>query len=88
MIQLKSRWADEVNAANVHQEYPRPNLVRESYFNLNGEWEYSINQRMKATGYDGTILVPFSPETLLSGVEKTVTPKDFLHYRKTFVFFS
>lgn len=84
MIQLKSRWADEVNAANVHQEYPRPNLVRESYFNLNGEWEYSINQRMKATEYDGTILVPFSPETLLSGVQKTVTPKDFLHYRKTF----
>ena len=82
MIQLKSRWADEVNAANVHQEYPRPNLVRESYFNLNGEWEYSINQRMKATGYDGTILVPFSPETLLSGEENGIPYEMLLYKRK------
>ncbi len=84
MIQLKSRWADEVNANNVHQEYPRPNLVRDSYFNLNGEWEYCINQSTKTTEYDGTILVPFSPETLLSGVQKLVMPKDFLHYKKVF----
>ena len=84
MIQLKSRWADEVNAGNVHQEYPRPNLVRESYFNLNGEWEYCINQDAKMAEYQGTILVPFSPETLLSGVQKIVMPKDFLHYRKVF----
>ena len=84
MIQLKSRWADEVNANNVHQEYPRPNLVRDSYFNLNGEWEYCINQDSKKAEYNGTILVPFSPETLLSGVQKIVMPKDFLHYRKVF----
>ncbi len=84
MIQLKSRWAGEVNAANVHQEYPRPNLVRDSYFNLNGEWEYCINQEVKTNRYDGTILVPFSPESMLSGVQKIVTPKDYLHYRKVF----
>ena len=85
MIQLKSRWADEVNSSNVHQEYPRPNLVRDSYFNLNGEWEYCINQKTTTEGCDGKILVPFSPETLLSGVQKIVMPKDFLHYRKVFV---
>ena len=85
MIQLKSRWADEVNSSSVHQEYPRPNLVRDSYFNLNGEWEYCINQKTTTEGYDGKILVPFSPETLLSGVQKIVMPKDFLHYRKVFV---
>lgn len=84
MIQLKSRWADEVNASNVHQEYPRPNLVRDSYFNLNGEWQYCINQKTKTEKYDGTILVPFSPETLLSGVQKIVMPKDLLHYKKVF----
>lgn len=84
MIQLKSRWADEVNENNVHQEYPRPNLVRDSYFNLNGKWEYCINQSTKTEHYDGTILVPFSPETLLSGVQKLVMPKDFLHYKKVF----
>ena len=69
MIQLRSRWAKEVNEKNVHQEYPRPNLVRESYFNLNGTWQYSIDQKAKASSYEGTILVPFSPETLLSGVQ-------------------
>lgn len=84
MIQLRSRWADEVNSENVHQEYPRPNLVRDSYFNLNGEWEYCINQKTKTEHYDGKILVPFSPETLLSGVQKIVMPEDFLHYRKVF----
>ena len=84
MIQLKSRWAADVSAANALPEYPRPNLVRDSYFNLNGEWEYCINQAPAADTYDGTILVPYSPETLLSGVQKIVQPEDYLHYRKVF----
>ena len=84
MIQLKSRWADKVNAENVHQEYPRPNLVRDSYWNLNGEWEYCINQNIHEAEYEGTILVPFSPESCLSGVQRTLKPKGFLHYRKAF----
>lgn len=84
MIQLKSRWAEVVNAENVWPEYPRPSLVRNSFLNLNGAWEYCINQSKEVDTYDGTILVPFSPETLLSGVQKMVSPKDYLHYRKTF----
>ena len=66
-------------------EYPRPNLVRDSYLNLNGEWEYGINQEKTIAQYDGRILVPYSPETLLSGVQKMVMPEDFLHYRKRFI---
>ena len=85
MIQLMSRWASEVNAENALPEYPRPNLVRDSYFNLNGEWEYCINQSKTVEKYDGTILVPYSPETKLSGVQKIVMPEDYLHYRKVFV---
>lgn len=84
MIQLKSRWAQEVSADHVLPEYPRPGLVRESYWNLNGSWEYCINQCETTENYDGTILVPFSPETLLSGVGKIVKPGDYLHYRKVF----
>ena len=84
MIQLKTRWANEVNTTNALPEYPRPNLVRESYYNLNGEWEYCINQSETTDKYDGTILVPFSPETLLSGVQRTVSPTDYLHYKKVF----
>lgn len=84
MYQLKSRWANEVKADNVHREYPRPNFVRNSYFNLNGEWEYCINQSVTAEDCEDSILVPFSPESFLSGVQKRVMPGDFLHYKKIF----
>lgn len=84
MIQLMSRWGKEVHAQNVHSEYPRPSMVRDSYFNLNGEWEYCIDHNETTKDYDGRILVPFSPETKLSGVEKVLMPEDFLHYRKIF----
>lgn len=86
MIQLHTRWSDSVNKDNVWKEYPRPGMVRESYFNLNGEWEYCINQSKTVKAYDGNILVPFSPESMLSGVEKIVMPEDYLHYKKVFVF--
>ena len=49
---------------------------------LHGNWEYCINQAPTTDVYDGTILVPYAPETLLSGVQKIVTPEDYLHYRQ------
>ena len=79
MIQLSTRWAKEVDLKQPLPEYPRPNMVRDSYLNLNGEWEYCINHSKAADHYDGTIIVPFSPETALSGVQKMVTPEDYLH---------
>ena len=84
MVQLITRWGRAVQKDQVLQEYPRPNLVRDSYCNLNGEWEYAINESPQTESYDGKILVPFSPETLLSGVEKIVEPEQYLHYRKLF----
>lgn len=66
-------------------EYPRPQMVRDSYINLNGEWDYAINKKGEAFhDYQGKILVPFSPESILSGVEKTVLPDDVLRYRRHF----
>lgn len=67
-------------------EYPRPQMVRDSYVNLNGTWQYAIVRKgTEPKRFDGTILVPFSPESILSGVERTVTPEDELHYARTFV---
>lgn len=84
MIELASRWKNQVDIKNPLPEYPRPNMARDSFLSLNGEWEYCINRQEEVTEYDGTIIVPFSPETALSGVKKIVTPEDYLHYRKLF----
>ena len=62
-------------------EYPRPQLVRDSYLCLNGEWDYCIKQDENLPNeYEGKILVPYSPEMPLSGVNKLVTPNDYLFY--------
>ena len=49
--------------------YPRPQMKRDSYINLNGEWEFSV-QDSRPEQYDKKILVPFCPESALSGVEE------------------
>ena len=58
--------------------YPRPRMKRDSWINLNGKWEFS------AEGYEGEILVPFCPESILSGVEKHFPEGSLLRYRKVF----
>lgn len=66
-------------------EYPRPQLRRDSYLNLNGEWDYAFTpQRIDAPEYAGKILVPFSPESFLSGVRRVLQPDEFLYYRRYF----
>ena len=77
---LKQRDADTV----VLPEYPRPTLVRSSFWNLNGYWDYAISALEEVPGLpEGKILVPFSPEAALSGVRKTVQPEDVLHVFRT-----
>jgi len=84
MKQLMTKWGRELDANHVKQEYPRPNMVRESYFNLNGYWDLCINHSEECDAYDRTILVPFAPESVLSGVGVIVQPDDYLHYRRRF----
>ena len=84
MKQLMTKWGNELDRNNVKQEYPRPNMVRGSYLNLNGQWDCCINHSPECSEYDRTILVPFSPESVLSGVGVIVQPENYLHYRKRF----
>ena len=66
-------------------DYPRPQLVRDNWQNLNGSWFYVINQQEeKPSHWTEKIRVPFSPESLLSGVQKNVRPEDRLWYKRDF----
>src|SRR5436309_4721477 len=83
---LLTRWPKDVSPRSAHPDYPRPQMVREDWLNLNGLWDYAIrpkNQEAPAT-FDGKILVPFPVESALSGVMKPVGDQNRLWYRRTF----
>lgn len=65
-------------------DYPRPYLQRDSFYCLNGFWDLDINQEDKTELYSQKILVPFSPECKLSGIEHILQPNEQLHYRLFF----
>ncbi len=65
-------------------EYPRPQLVREAWQNLNGTWQCSIRRRGEAAEAQQEILVPFAPESALSGVQKPVLPQQEIRYSRRF----
>ncbi len=82
--QLSTPWSQSVTE-KPWQEYPRPQFVRKSYVNLNGLWDYAItNNEYFPISYQGKILVPFSPESALSGVNRQLKPNEYLFYRRTF----
>lgn len=83
---LKTRWAKDVSPRNAHPEYPRPQMARADWLNLNGLWDYAITPKEAARPerFEGRILVPFPVESALSGVRKTVTEKDRIWYRRAF----
>ncbi len=83
---LMTRWAKDVSPEKVHPEYPRPQMVRKDWLNLNGLWDYAIGPKdqSRPQNFGGQILVPFPVESALSGVMKMVKPDERLWYRRTF----
>lgn len=83
MKELFTRWGRNLDSEHVLQEYPRPIMMRETHYEiLNGWWEYAFTQNQKKPKqYDGKILVPFSPESVLSGVSRQLMPNEYLWYR-------
>ncbi len=83
---LMTQWATQVSPEKVHSEYPRPQMVRKNWQNLNGLWDYAIvpKDRQQPDTFDGQILVPFPVESALSGVMKPVGEENRLWYKRTF----
>ena len=83
---LKTPWAEEMNPSAPLPEYPRPQLVRSEWQNLNGRWDFAILPKGSSpeSGFAGKITVPFAVESLLSGVQTTVGPDNELWYERTF----
>ena len=66
-------------------EHPNPQFERKSYLSLNGEWDYKFSYKETIPNeWDGKIIVPYSPESPLSGVNRILQPDECLYYRLIF----
>ena len=85
---LYTPWGEKLDKDNIWQEYPRPQMKRTHYQMLNGTWEYAIVPKSKDYVFEsqGEILVPFSPESILSGVERQLQPNEYLWYQRKLTF--
>ena len=83
---IKTPWAEKIDPQHVLPEYPRPQMERTEWQNLNGEWEYAIRPKgqTEPTQFEGQILVPFAIESSLSGVQNTVGAENELWYKRSF----
>lgn len=83
---MPTPWTEKAKARVPLREYPRPQLVRYGWLNLNGMWEYAISDSKADAwpGGQGQIRVPFPVQSHLSGVQKQVYADQTLWYRRKF----
>ncbi|MEX0322087.1 MAG: glycoside hydrolase family 2 protein [Puniceicoccaceae bacterium] len=83
---IQTPWDSKVDEANVLPEYPRPQLVRDDWLNLNGLWNYAITEKgvPQPDQWNGDILVPFCFESELSGVNRIIQPDEWMWYQRRF----
>lgn len=81
---MVTQWAKDVGPESAWQEYPRPQFARADWKNLNGLWSYAVSDKGadQPGKWAGEILVPFCPESTLSGVGRLIEPTETLWYRR------
>ena len=82
---MLTKWGKTLDRSSILTEYPRPQFRRNNCVILNGAWDYAItasSAQIPPERFDGTILVPFSPESELSGVGYTLKPNECIWYRR------
>ena len=82
---IKTEWASKIDPSNPLPEYPRPQMVRKNWVNLNGLWNYAVTEASaESFKSEGRILVPYAVESSLSGVGRRITKNDALWYERSF----
>ena len=82
---IRTPWAEQLDPSDPLPEYPRPQMVRADWMNLNGLWDYAITEAGAGTfTAEGKILVPFAVESSLSGVGRKITKDNALWYERPF----
>lgn len=82
---LTTPYSENMDKSCPWNEYPRPQLKRDSFFCLNGLWDFAVTKEATPPKkYQDKILVPFPPESALSGIERRINKDDRIYYRKTF----
>ena len=69
---LTTKYASEMDKNIPWNEYPRPSMVRDSFLCLNGQWDFAVTETSTVSSFNEKILVPFPPESLLSGIEREI----------------
>ena len=81
---LTTKYEELLEREAPHGYYPRPQMKRDSFINLNGEWDFAAAKSGEEISYTRRILVPFPPESKLSGISETPEPDELLYYRRSF----
>lgn len=85
IYELTTEYAEKSDLSRPWQDYPRPQFLRDSYVNLNGEWDFAVTRSEKIPEiFSERILVPFPPESALSGIKREIKKGERMYYRRNF----